>query len=92
MCVCVRGRDRCLEEARLAAFTVEKCRLCKRTEEHTQTYAPTSHKLPSSHRTETQAYNSRAPLLMSSLCVHDGVSVRVHVCTRSETKVLTRTM
>lgn len=68
-CVCVCVGDRCLEEARLAKFTVEGCRLCKRMEEHTQTYVPTSHTLPSLHHTETQAYNSRAPLLMSSWCL-----------------------
>lgn len=80
--VCAQGRDRCLEEARLATFTVEECRLCKRTEEHTQTYVPTSYKLPSLHHAETQAYNSCALLPTSSLCVcvYTYVCVRMHMC------------
>lgn len=80
MYVCAQGRDRCLEEARLATFTVEECRLCKRTEEHTQTYVPTSYKLPSLRHAETQAYNSCALLLTSSSCVCVCVHTSVFVC------------
>lgn len=32
-----RERDRCLEEARLAEFTVKEDWLCKQMKEHTQT-------------------------------------------------------
>lgn len=54
LCLPVRGRDRCLEEARLAEFTVEECRLCKRTDECTQTYV-----LPHLRNAGTRACESR---------------------------------
>lgn len=75
-----RERDRCLEEARLAEFTVKEDWLCKQMKEHTQTcvnltptFLLTPHWMPSSQQTCTSA-NLVSACRGWCLCVH------VHVC------------